>query len=101
MKIKLSAAIEQAITSGKYNTCDEYMCCVLKSMRLEYHVAAVQDMVAEVAQGQGMPGQPLVCALSQSTLCSFNLDVMSWPEAFQYTKQFYCWYVFDLKRKGL
>lgn len=99
--MKLSAAIEQAITSGAYNIHNEFMCCVLNSKYQRLNVSALQDMVAVVAERKGMRGQPLVCALHANPNCAFDMDTMSRAAMFKYTKQLYCWYVFDLKRKGL
>ena len=98
--MKLSAAIELMLVSGKYNIQDEFMCLVLRNYDLGEHVDAVQDMVHSI-NPNGRRGYPLTCALHDSAKCEFSLDDVSANETFDYTKQFYCWWVFDLKRKGL
>lgn len=98
--MKLSAAIELMLVSGKYNIQDEFMCLVLQDYDHGEHVDAVQDMVCTI-NPDGRRGYPLICALHDSAKCEFHLDDVSAQEEFDYTKQFYCWWVFDLKRKGL
>lgn len=96
--MKLSAAIEQAITSGTYNQRDEYMCWVLRDMEQRDHIDAVQDMVHAI-HPEGRRGYPLACALHDAGIHSLHDE--SRADNFEYTKQLYCWWVFDLKRKGL
>lgn len=100
--MKLSAAIELMLVSGNYNKHMEFMCLVLRDYGHGEHVDAVQDMVHSIYP-EGRTGYPLVCALNDSPKCTFNFD--DYPVGrtgeFEYTKQFYCWWVFDLKRKGL
>lgn len=98
--MKLSAAIELMLVSGKYNIQDEFMCWVLQNYGHGEHVDAVQDMVCTI-NPDGRRGYPLFCALHDSAKCTFSLNGVSTHAAFDYTKQFYCWWVFDLKRKGL
>lgn len=96
--MKLSEAIELAIMSGKYSYVDGYMCCVLRRMNMEYHVGAIQKMMSGISS-KGYPSQPLICTLHDAKV--LDMEDMSPREQFNYTLQFYCWWVFDLKRKGL
>jgi hypothetical protein len=96
--MKLSAAIEQALVSGTYNQCNEFMCCVLNDMDLDNHIPAVQAMVATIAP-KPYPGMPLCNALHEAKIIDVNRDC--YTATFAYTKQLYCWWVFDLKRKGM
>lgn len=100
--MKLSAAIELMIVSGNYSVHNEFMCLVLRDCGHGDHVEAVQDMVYEINPA-GRRGYPLICALHDNAECSFDLDDVGvgHKEEFEYTKQLYCWWVFDLKRKGL
>lgn len=96
--MKLSAAIELAITSGEYNPCCEYMCVTLKKMKMEHHVEAVQQMVHSIYP-RGYGDQPLICALHDAKV--LDMETMTNLQQFIHNQQLYCWWVFDLKRKGL
>lgn len=97
--MKLSAAIELAITSGVYNQCNEFMCIALSNMDLKEHIPAVTALVSSIHYNK--VDIPLVCALHSKGYINTNYGGMSRQEQFAYTKQLYCWWVFDLKRKGL
>lgn len=97
--MKLSAAIEEAITSGTYNQVNEFMCIVLGQMNQRQHINAVQDMVYSIHPSMG--DIPLSCALHAKRLINLNDGSWSSAQIFAYTQQLYCWWVFDLKRKGL
>lgn len=96
--MKLSEAIEQAIVSGTYNQCCEYMCVTLRKMNMEHHVQAVQQMVNNI-NPRAYDDQPLICALHDAGI--LDMGIMTQAEQFTYNQQLYCWWVFDLKRKGL
>lgn len=97
--MKLSAAIEEAITSGTYNQCNEFMCIVLGQMNQRQHIDAVEEMVCSIHFNTG--GIPLSCALHSARYINLNDGSWSSAQIFKYTQQLYCWWVFDLKRKGL
>lgn len=96
--MKLSAAIEEMLVSRKYGASCEFMCCALDNAGLDQFVNAVQDMVATIYAGKSRTW-PLACALHDARIVNTNLQ--TWAETLAYTKQLYCWWVFDLKRKGL
>lgn len=97
--MKLSAAIEKMLVTGVYKYLeDEYMCCVLNRHNLEEHVSAVQDMVQTIKPNV-CRNYPLACALHDADI--YSLHVHTNREMFEFCKQLYCWWVFDLKRKGL
>ena len=97
--MKLSEAIELTITSGTYNQCNEFMCIALGNKKLHQFIPDVEEMVNSIHPNTG--GIPLSCALHAKHY--INLNDGSWKHAqiFAYTQQLYCWWVFDLKRKGL
>lgn len=96
--MKLSQAIEKMLVSGAYNIADQYMCIVLRHNDLLRFEDDVQDMVNAIYPASNR-GTPLVCALHEAGV--INMDNMSWHAQFEFTQQLYCWWVFDLKRKGL
>ena len=96
--MKLSEAIEQMLVTGCYSLVDQYMCHVLSNNNLGRFKSDVEDMVMTI-RPQNYRGSPLVCALHESHF--INMNEMTWDEMFSYTTQLYCWWVFDLKRKGL
>lgn len=99
-EIKLSQAIELALTSGKYTEASCYMCIALKRMGMEHHNAAIHDMVAAIHGKLTLyRDMPLICAANDAGL--IDMGKMSNAEQNRYTTQCYCWWVFDLKRKGL
>lgn len=100
--MKLSAVIEKALTSGAYNPSTPYMCHALEVINLEEFIPDIHIMVADIAPNANL-GYPLICALHDSPKCTFNLEDfdIGRAEEFKYSQQFYCWWVFDLKRKGL
>lgn len=96
--MKLSEIIENIIVSGVYNIDDEFMCNILDRDGLTEAKLKVQDMVQSISPAS-MRGAPLACALHKVGI--IDIENMSYDETFTYTKQLYCWWVFDLKRKGL
>lgn len=96
--MKLSTAIEHCIVSGVYNPSEEFMCHALKNEGLAKHVKAVHDMVQTIKPGC-RSGYPLSCAVHDQNI--FTFDGHTNLEMFRFTKQLYCWWVYDLKRKGL
>lgn len=96
--MKLSEVIENMIVTGNYGAQNEYMCNVLKEHGYRDFVDDVHDMVA-IIHPRGVRGIPLICALHETFI--INMNKMSCREMANYTKQLYCWWVFDLKRKGL
>lgn len=96
--MKLSQAIEHMLVTGRYSRQNEYMCHVLSNDGLDQFKSDVEDMVLSI-RPQSYRGVPLICALHESRF--INMNEMTWQAMFDYTKQLYCWWVFDLKRKGL
>lgn len=92
--MKLSAAIEYCLIEGEYNRTHEYMCHVLRDIGQREHIPAVQAMVRSI--------DPECNSLAGALYLVID-DSANWPSGcmFNFTKQLYCWYVFDLKRKGL
>lgn len=100
--MKLSAAIEQAIVTGVYSLQSPYMCHAMEGIGQHHLVPFVQALVYSINPIENLPSQPLICALMDSPECTFDFD--SGPDRkslFAYSKECYCWWVFDLKRKGL
>ncbi len=96
--MKLSAAIEQAIVSGTYSMNNEFMCHIMQRMGRNDLKLQVEDMVQSLIPGD-YRGRPLACALHDLKL--ININQVGLETYFPYLKQFYCWWIFDLKRKGL
>lgn len=99
--MKLSQAIEEMLVDGHYGKpSGQYMCIVL-SDRGDPYAAFVDDIerMVNTINPNGYIGQPLICALHDRGV--INMNGMSCQEMQDYTTQFYCWWVFDLKRKGL
>lgn len=96
--MKLSQAIEAMLIGGFYNPSAEFMCHVLQRAGHEEHVEAVQDMV-HVVWPSSRRGYPLSCAVHDAEV--YTYDDHSNLEMFLFCQQLYCWWVFDLKRKGL
>lgn len=97
---KLSQVLEQALISGQYAKSSHYMCIALKRMGMEQHIEAVHDMVFSVHKDpKAYRDLPLLCALHDVGIINMNDRQHAAHDA--YTTQFYCWWVFDLKRKGL
>lgn len=97
--IKLSEAIEYCLTSEAYRRSNHYMCIALKRIGARQHIESVQRMVASLRGWTTYSDEPLLVALD--VLGVIKLRKMAHTERQAYTTQFYCWYVFDLKRKGL
>lgn len=96
--MKLSKVIEIAIRTEAYNLREEYMCLALDHMSQNEHIISVQALVRSIRPDAPI-SYPLVCALHDKGI--INMSNMTFVEMFMYTKQLYCWWVFDLKRKGL
>lgn len=99
--MKLSAAIEAQLLSGAYNVCSSFMCILLdRDPQTVEHTPAVTAMVNTIHPNSG--DIPLVCALHAHGIMNINYGG-GWDtqRQFNYTQQLYCWWVFDLKRKGL
>lgn len=93
--MKLSQAIERALVKGYYTPGNPYMCnamCAMGYWNLEHDIAAMVDTI-------NPDNYTLIGALRNIYPDKFN--AMSCAEEFAYTSQLYCWWVFDLKRKGL
>lgn len=98
--MKLSQAIEEALTSGVYNQCNSFMCNVLNVAHGSEMMEQLQNHLSEIFQNEGK--RPLINQLwvieykkpgfSQDEFCKTN---------FERTQEWYVWFVFDLKRKGL
>lgn len=91
--MKLSAAIELALTSGKYEGNLSFMCWALEALEQNEHIPQVMALVHSF--------NPQCSSLSGAIDCS----TMDWesinPDMDELTKELYVWWVFDLKRKGL
>ena len=97
--MKLSAAIEEAITSGVYNkVAGEFMCLALKEIGQGDHVAAVRELVNSIHPNT--KDIPLICALHEKGIVNIDDGSIDHAGEFAITKQLYCWWVFDLKRQG-
>ena len=97
--MKLSQAIEKAIVSKTYAPyVNEFMCNIMNVQGMQHHTESIQDMVATIYP-EGNRSQPLICALIDAGIREAEYD--NDLEDFAYTKELYCWWVFDLKRKGL
>lgn len=96
--MKLSTCIERILVSGVYDINNEFMCNILDFDGLTEFKHHVQDMVASISPNSNR-GTPLACALHYSGV--ININETRNEVVFEFTKQLYCWWVFDLKRKGL
>lgn len=98
--LKLSQAIEEALTSGVYNQCNQFMCNVLEvehglNMRsdLQVHLGLVFNSLGS---------RPLIKELHSIEVLKRGFDHAEfWKTSFERTQEWYVWFVFDLKRKGL
>ena len=97
--MKLSGAIEECLLSGKYNVNNEFMCIALSDAGYKKFTADVTEMVNSIHPNSG--DIPLSCALHAKKLLNLNDGSWSKMRTHLYCKQLYCWWVFDLKRKGL
>jgi hypothetical protein len=89
--MKLSEAIELAITSGRYPKKSQYMCFILEDLEQKEHKASVQEMVHKI--------NPYYITLRGALLSTQQVTVDM--DITKYMLDLYCWWVFDLKRKGL
>lgn len=98
--MKLSQAIENAIRTGKYNLYNEFMCHVLKDNYSVELMEELQRMLNIIFPG--IRTRPLITTLHKIEENKPGFDsVLFWATSFERTKEWYCWFVFDLKRKGL
>lgn len=98
--MKLSQAIEEVLLSGAYNQCNEFMCNVLND---EYDLEMEQELqsyLSEIFQNEGK--RPLINQLwdIERKKPGF-VEEEFWNNYFKRTQEWYVWFVFDLKRKGL
>ncbi len=96
---KLSDALEHCISTGSYPYSHRYMCEALAAASLEDFKTDVMRMVKSV--------DPSCISLfgALSMRSAMEGDIVYDPEGeddkLAYGRQFYIWWVFDLKRKGL
>lgn len=98
--MKLSEAIEEALTSGVYNQCNSFMCNVLDVAHGQPMRDELQSHLSEIFQGDGE--RPLINQLwdIERKKPGF-VEEEFWFNDFNRTQEWYVWFVFDLKRKGL
>lgn len=95
--MKLSEAIEEALLNGLYERSNYFMCHAMHVMNQMDHKATVQQMVYAIqVGGRYGVGHTLFGALNTHCRCVFNGKATD-----AVTTEFYVWWVFDLKRKGL
>lgn len=100
--MKLSQAIEDALLTRKYNSYDEFMCTVLKNNYSLELRNQLQEMLNVIFPG--ILSRPLVNQLFERAgglEMSQEDNNVFWANSFQLTAEWYVWFVFDLKRKGL
>lgn len=100
--MKLSKAIEEALITGKYSTRNEFMCSVLAQEYSDKLRDQLQDLLNVIFPGIGK--RPLVNALfDREGGWEMNVEdsQIFWENSFKRTSEWYVWFVFDLKRKGL
>lgn len=90
--MKLSEAIEKCLLAGYYEDAGYYMCHALENNGMKDHVRAVGKMVKSICPYS----VSLAGALGHAEIIDTRLIDVN-----EYTTEFYCWWVFDLKRKGL
>lgn len=100
--MKLSEAIEDALLTRKYNRYDEFMCSVLQHQ----YAPELRDQLQELLNVifPSIKTHPLIIALHEHYGVALwsNKDSMEfWDNSFHRTTEWYVWFVFDLKRKGL
>lgn len=98
--MKLSEVLELMLLTGAYSNAGYYMCHALEYEKLKEYTPLVMDMVHSF-------GSPCHCSLI-GAVCHYyrrkglvNLLDEMLEDADAWGTQFYCWWVFDLKRKGL
>ncbi|UOL48883.1 hypothetical protein [Pseudomonas phage Astolliot] len=99
--MKLSDALVTAINSGHYGTGynqTAYMCNVLEYCDLSKHIPAVHDKISSFYPG-AYPGFPLINVLSRLGICS--LPMTRSRERFALCKEFYVWWIIQLRKEGL
>lgn len=98
--MKLSEAIEEALLSGVYNQRNEFMCNVLKDKHGFSMMEELQEHLGSIFNSFGT--RPLSVQLYhlESKKPDFS-EVEFWKTCFKRTQEWYVWFVFDLKRKGL
>jgi len=97
--VKLSTAIEKALTYGYYHRGNPFMCNAMYTMGLSLTTEqSIQAMVNSIAIGDD--GEDLTLSHAVKKVKP-EMKALLGDAMFQYTTQLYCWWVFDLKRKGL
>lgn len=91
--MKFSEALEHCLTTGQYRIY-EYMCIALEENGLVEHVPAVMEVVHNICEYSASLFGALAHARPEAYTRAFK-------DKIGYGFQFYCWLVFDLKRKGL
>lgn len=97
--MKLSDALVYAIESGVYGTGyrqTAYMCNVLGRCKLSRHIPAVHDKISSFFDAY--PGFPLINVLSRLGICS--LPMTRSGERFELCKEFYVWWIVELRKEG-
>lgn len=104
MARKPSEIIELTLHSGLYGANGHsYMCFAIADMyetdRITLEEAdEASDMVRDLVHSI----DPNCCSMVSALFCACIIDGSESSEYFDaYTFQLYCWFVFDLKRKGL
>lgn len=98
--MKLSDALEHAISSGHYGTGyrqTAYMCNALERCKLPRHIPDVHDKISSFYP-DAKPGFPLINVLSRLGICS--LDMTRSRERFELCKEFYVWWIIELRKEG-
>lgn len=98
--MKLSQAIEEALTSGVYNQCNPFMCNVLNQKHKRSMTEDLQDRLSKIFQRPGDLPLSVQLHVIESQKPNFNENEY-WETDFKRTQEWYVWFVFDLKRKGL
>lgn len=98
--MKLSQAIEEVLLSGAYNQYNKFMCNVLNDEHDLEMKQELQSYLSEIFQNEGK--RPLINQLwdIERKKPEFNENNF-WNNHFKRTQEWYVWFVFDLKRRGL
>lgn len=98
--MKLSKAIEEVLLSGAYNQINEFMCNVLTDKHGRYMAEELQSSLSEIFNSHGSTPLSVQLHHMESQKPNFN-EAEYWRTCFKRTQEWYVWFVFDLKRKGL
>lgn len=96
--MKLSEAIEHCLVTGVYSQSTPFMCVALKRASLGYLVHHVERLVGSIYPSS-WDSTPLANALNNARI--FKMEDNTEKASFDFNKQLYIWWVFDLKRKGM